>query len=237
MQNRFSSQRLACSMVLAIAIGNFPLSVRAAETTTLKSNAAPSASTAQSGTMQLAQIVGTCRTLNSDVTVYTGASPSSGSIGTLRKGVIVRLSDNGSAGFVGIDQPITGFVQARYLSPGVTCPGNTTPPTTPPATPPTTPPTTPPATPPTTPPPADAAARCRFVVNPAEGLVIRASASSTSNRVGGVGRGERVTLTTNPATRQTDSAGRNWIQISRPQAGWISNGFSNGPSNLIFCPK
>ncbi|MBF2027085.1 MAG: SH3 domain-containing protein [Oscillatoriales cyanobacterium C42_A2020_001] len=75
---------------------------------------------------------------------------------------------------------------------------------------------------------------CRRVVNPPEGLVIRANPSTSAQRVGGVGRGERVTLTTSPATTNRDGAGRTWVQISAPNAGWISNGIG-GPGFLVYC--
>lgn len=81
---------------------------------------------------------------------------------------------------------------------------------------------------------AAAADLCRRVVNPPEGLVIRANASTSAQRVGGVGQGERVTLTTSPATTSKDGAGRTWVQISAPSAGWISNGIG-GPGFLVYC--
>uniref|UniRef100_A0A832H6D9 SH3 domain-containing protein n=1 Tax=Oscillatoriales cyanobacterium SpSt-402 TaxID=2282168 RepID=A0A832H6D9_9CYAN len=81
---------------------------------------------------------------------------------------------------------------------------------------------------------AAAADLCRRVINPPEGLVIRANPSTGAQRVGGVGQGERVTLTTSPATTNKDSAGRTWVQISAPNAGWISNGIG-GPGFLVYC--
>lgn len=76
---------------------------------------------------------------------------------------------------------------------------------------------------------------CRRVVSPPEGLLIRSGPSTTSATVGGVGVGERVFTTTDPATSQRESSGRVWIQINRPVAGWVSNGFQGGQGNLVYC--
>jgi hypothetical protein len=85
----------------------------------------------------------------------------------------------------------------------------------------------------TTPPPTGST--CRRVVQPL-GLAIRRDASSDSASVGGVGNQERVELTTVPATVKKGPEGRNWVQISKPVAGWVSNGFPGGSSNLVLCP-
>ena len=64
-----------------------------------------------------------------------------------------------------------------------------------------------------------------------QGLVVRADASSSSGRRGGIGPGERVTLI--PNYRQIpDKNGedRNWVQIASPVSGFVS------AHSLIFCP-
>jgi hypothetical protein len=152
-------------------------------------------------------LLGTCRRLNYTAPVRKEATFTSPVVTTLAVGTVVRLAANsGTNGFILIDSPANGFVEARNLSPRVPCP--------------------------TTTPPAD---RCRQVLNPPEGLVIRREPNTSSAVVGGVAQGARVTLTANPPTRRTDSAGRVWIEIESPNRGWVSNGFPNNPSNLIFC--
>jgi hypothetical protein len=77
---------------------------------------------------------------------------------------------------------------------------------------------------------------CRRVLRPAEGLTIRRDATSTSAVVGGVGYLGQVTLTTNPATVKR-AENRDWVQISAPASGWVSNGLvTENVSNLAICP-
>lgn len=84
-----------------------------------------------------------------------------------------------------------------------------------------------------TPPPKDL---CRRVLRPNEGLTIRRDPTSTSPAVGGVAVLGQVTLTTNPAT-VTRAENRNWVQISAPAKGWVSNGLvTESVSNLGICP-
>ncbi|PSB19922.1 SH3 domain-containing protein [Phormidesmis priestleyi ULC007] len=76
---------------------------------------------------------------------------------------------------------------------------------------------------------------CRRVVQP-QGLIIRQGPNTTSAIVGGADFNSQVFVTTNPATARTASDGRIWVQIARPAAGWVSNGFQNtAGSNLVFC--
>ncbi|MCY7272653.1 MAG: SH3 domain-containing protein [Phormidesmis sp. CAN_BIN44] len=76
---------------------------------------------------------------------------------------------------------------------------------------------------------------CRRVTQPL-GLAIRQAPNTTSAIVGGAELNSQVFVTTNPATAQTASNGRIWVQIARPAAGWVSNGFRNTPgSNLVYC--
>ncbi len=76
---------------------------------------------------------------------------------------------------------------------------------------------------------------CRRVTQPL-GLAIRQAPNTTSAIVGGAELNSQVFVTTNPATAQTASDGRIWVQIARPTAGWVSNGFRNTPgSNLVYC--
>lgn len=86
-----------------------------------------------------------------------------------------------------------------------------------------------------TPPPPPSPSRCRRVLNPPEGLVIRRDANASSPSVGGVALNGRITLTTVPATTSRDAAGRTWIQIEAPARGWVSNGLG-GQGNIGVCP-
>lgn len=76
---------------------------------------------------------------------------------------------------------------------------------------------------------------CRRVIQPL-GLAIRREASPDAANLGGVAYLDRVDLTTTPATSKRGPDGRNWIQIAKPAAGWVSNGFPGGSSNLGVCP-
>ncbi|MEB3831329.1 SH3 domain-containing protein [Phormidium sp. CCY1219] len=63
-----------------------------------------------------------------------------------------------------------------------------------------------------------------------QGLAIRADASSSSAYVGGVDPGGRVTLVPNfTVIRDRNGSGREWVEISAPQRGFVSAG------NLIMC--
>jgi len=91
-------------------------------------------------------------------------------------------------------------------------------------------PTTPP-TPTTT--PTSSAGVCRLVRSPiGGGLAIRSTPSG--NTISGVGNGQTVTLV-NPTVTRLDG-GRQWLQISAPTAGWVSNGQPGSAGNLGNCP-
>lgn len=90
-------------------------------------------------------------------------------------------------------------------------------------------------TPPVTENPPTSGSLCRRVISPSQGLVIRDQAATAGGRVGGVGLGERVTLSSSPATSSRDSSGRYWVKVSAPAAGWVSNGYP-GASHLGMCP-
>lgn len=77
---------------------------------------------------------------------------------------------------------------------------------------------------------------CRRVLRPVEGLTIRQDGTVSSAAVGGVGYLQQVTVTTNPVTvKRADN--RDWVQISAPTSGWVSNGvITESVSNLGFCP-
>lgn len=150
-------------------------------------------------------LIGQCRAVNKQVSVYKQAATISPIVSTLITQTQVTLADNGSNGFIGISSPVSGYVQTANLKP---CSGTTPPPT---------------------------GNTCRRVLQPL-GLAIRQAASPNAAAVGGVANLERVELTTTPATVKKGPDGRNWVQISKPVAGWVSNGFPGGNSNLGLCP-
>jgi hypothetical protein len=163
-------------------------------------------------------LVGQCRAVNKATAVYKERSTSS-VVSFLKMSDRVTLAENaGQNGFIAVSAPSQGFVQAVNLKP---CGGGGTPPV-------------------VTPPTPDAKKLCRQVARTAvmiqnNGLNIRSEASDTATIVGGIAPGATLTLTTAPATSKVD-AGRVWIQISAPTAGWVSNGFQGDKGNLVMCP-
>lgn len=158
----------------------------------------------------IAAITGQCRRANRSLGIFSGAGGTGTQVGVVQTGELVRLADEGNQGWIGINFPQAGFVQASGLA--VTpCPPNV-------------------GQPPVT------SELCRRVARPPEGLVVRATPNTTSAVVGGVEQGQNITLTTNPATTNKDSAGRTWIQISDPARGWVSNGLpGSGIGHIVYC--
>jgi hypothetical protein len=156
-----------------------------------------------------ASIVGQCRAAKQPTAIFAQRSATSAVIAPLSANQRVTLSENGGTdGYIGVSSPGTGFVQTVNLKPCTTAVNPT--------------------------PPPDKGV-CRRVSQP-QGLVIRQQASTTSGIVGGADFNSQVFLTTTPATSKTSPDGRIWVQIGRPLAGWVANGFTNSPgSNLVFC--
>jgi hypothetical protein len=190
----------------------------------------PSTSVQPGGNLQLAQaLVGQCRAAKARIFVYTQRSLSSQTIRTLAASEQVTLADNGSAGWIAISAPVTGYVQARDLT---TCSGvNPSPRPTPSPTP------TPSPNPSPAPSPTPTTSRCRVITyRGAEGMAIRTAPGKNGTRVGGVNFGNRVTLRTSPPTFTFDNERRAWVEITAPVAGWISYGFpSSNSTNLGPC--
>jgi hypothetical protein len=156
-----------------------------------------------------ADLIGQCRQTNKPTPVYeTRGSANPTPTATLPTDTKVLLSDNGSAGIIAISTPRSGFIPAANLK---MCVGASPTPTPPPVT-----------------------SKCRQVLTPPEGLVVRQSATTSSSIVGGVAVNTQVQLSTNPATL-TVAGNRNWIEITSPAQGWISNGLVGSRGNLIYC--
>jgi hypothetical protein len=83
----------------------------------------------------------------------------------------------------------------------------------------------------TTPP---ATGSCRLVVQK-QGLAVRKEPGS-GEVVGGVALNDKVTLVS-PPEKTTATDGRDWVKISKPVAGWVSEGFKDQTfKNLAACP-
>jgi hypothetical protein len=163
-----------------------------------------------SDSLQLAQgLVGQCRTAKQSTIVYTQRSASSPTVRTLAANEQVILGDNGGGGWIAINSPSKGFVQARDLA---SCSGVV-------------------AKPPI--PTTVGTSLCRLVTYPT-GLVIRNDPDGAV--IDGVATGQKVALT-NPLQTKKDKLGRTWVNISAPKSGWISLGVQpNGGTNITACP-
>jgi hypothetical protein len=166
-----------------------------------------------------ATLVGQCRAAKLSMAIYKEASASSAIVAPLKLDEKVTLAaETAKDGLIAVSAPSKGFVQTVNLKP---CLGGTTPKPTPSPT-------------PTPSPSPNNKSLCRLVVQ-AQGLVIRKEPNATAAVMGEAAANSQVTLTTSPATAKTDTAGRIWIEIAAPQKGWVSNGFGQGVSNLVFC--
>jgi hypothetical protein len=175
-------------------------------------------------TFQLAQsLVGQCRVPTRRIFIYSERSTSSPTVRTIGPNDSVTLADDGAGGWIAISSPTAGYVRANDLT---TCQA---------ATPPQ--PTPSPSKPPVQPPSTTTTSLCRLVTynGPEGGLAIRTQPDRNARRVDGVRFGERVTLRTSPPTNTVDKDGRNWVEVTAPSRGWLSNGYSKSP-NLGLCP-
>ena len=197
------------------------------------------------GSLKLAQrsLAGQCRSAKVQIPVYRSADTTSEALRLLAPDEQVTLADNSvqPSGFIGISSPIVGFVQAVNLqscnsssatasTPSTGAIAVPTPDTSPsPATSPS------PTASPTTSTSSTSKELCRRVARPTQGLLIRRGPNVRSALVGKVAYQAQVTLTTNPpTTRRADN--RDWVEISAPVKGWVSNSLLTEPeSNLVFC--
>jgi hypothetical protein len=180
-------------------------------------------------TTQLAQrdLVGQCRAAKQRLPIYRQPATSSPSDRILATDEPVTLADNGNGnGWIRISAPIAGFVQAANLS---VCSGPVA----------VNPKPVPAPAPPTKPVPAPTSSLCRVVTynGPEGGLAIRSKPDRAAPRVDGVKFGDRVTLRTSPPPSNLDKDGRDWVELTAPSRGWISNGFPSSKSmNIGNCP-
>lgn len=172
----------------------------------------------QGENLQLAQgLIGECRAAARPTFIYPQRSTSNAIRALQTDEQVAIAEENGRNGWIAISSPISGFVQAKDIKP---CPETPTP---------TSPPLRPSSS--STPP-----SRCRRVsYEGEEGLAIRERPNINSNRIGGVFFEDRVTLADPPQFR-IDDEGREWVRITSPTPGWMSNGFPKlGDINLRAC--
>ncbi len=176
----------------------------------MPANAVPSPTPTQSTTPTpsrptSAGLVGQCRAAKKATFIYPQRSTSGTTVRSLAINEKVTLADNGSSGWIAISSPAIGYVQASDLK---RCDTVTT------------------TTPPTGTTPVKPANLCRKVIYPgAEGLAIRSTPDRSASSIGGIKTGITVTLKTDPPQYTVDSAGRSWVEITAPIAGWITDGY------------
>lgn len=162
------------------------------------------------GIVQLAQgsLAGQCRAAKQAIPIFREADATSEALRLLAVNEEVTLGGStvDGSGFINISGPVAGYVHAVNLK---TCGGSSTPP--------------------------GGTNLCRRVARPPQGLLIRREPSASSVQVGSLAYLGRVTLTANPPTvRRVDD--RNWVEISAPARGWVSNGLvTEQLSNLVYC--
>ncbi len=171
----------------------------------------------RSDNFQLAQgLVGQCRAAKQRIFVYSQRSTTSQTVRTIAPNEQVTLADDGAAGWVAISSPEPGYVRASELT---TCQAANRP--------------TPNPAP--NPAPNQTSSLCRIVTynGPEGGLAIRSRPDRSAPRVDGVKLGDRVTLRTSTPPSTLDKDGRNWVEVTAPSSGWISNGFPSAKSTNI----
>lgn len=211
------SKSIAMLALMLSVVGNLKANATNVPSTASVNMTSESAATLsqQRGNLQLAQgLVGQCRIAAQSMFVYRERSTSN-PIRALELNEQVTLAEeNGRDGWIAVSSPIRGFVEARTLK---SCSGQ-------------------PRESRQVPPRSSQSNRCRRVTYEGiEGLAIRERPEVNSTRVSGVFLGERVTLT-NPPQFKVDSEGREWVRLTAPGAGWMSNGFpASGDLNLQAC--
>lgn len=153
--------------------------------------------------------VGTCRAAARSTFIYQDRSTAY-RIRSLQPDEKVTLAEErGRAGWIAISSPISGFVETKDLK---LCSGASARPASP------------------------SSNLCRQVTyKGVEGVAIRERPDINSHQLDAVFSGERVTLV-NPPQFILDDQGREWVRLSAPGAGWMSNGFpATGDINLEAC--
>ena len=168
----------------------------------------------QKGTFQLAQeLVGQCRAASRSIFIYRERSTASPTRALEPNEQVVLAEEDGRGGWIAISSPIRGFVEARDLK---RCSGEPEQTVTRPRPP--------------------RSSLCRQVTYQGlEGVVVRERPDIYSRPISTVFFEERVTLS-NPPQSRVDGEGREWVRLTSPVFGWMSNGFpATGDLNLSAC--
>lgn len=168
----------------------------------------------QKGTFQLAQeLVGQCRAASRSIFIYRERSTASPTRALEPNEQVVLAEEDGRGGWIAISSPIRGFVEARDLK---RCSGEPEQTVTRPRPP--------------------RSNLCRQVTYQGlEGVVVRERPDISSRPISTVFFEERVTLS-NPSQSRVDGEGREWVRLTSPVVGWMSNGFpATGDLNLSAC--
>jgi hypothetical protein len=153
--------------------------------------------------------VGACRAAARSTFIYQDRSTAY-RIRSLQPNEKVTLAEErGRAGWVAISSPISGFVETKDLK---LCSEGSVRPVSP------------------------SSNLCRQVTYKGlEGVAIRERPDINSRQLDAVFLSDRVTLV-NPPQFILDDQGREWVRLSAPSAGWMSNGFpATGDINLEAC--
>ena len=168
----------------------------------------------QKRTFQLAQgLVGQCRAASRSIFVYRERSSASPTRALESNEQVVLAEEDGRGGWIAINSPIRGFVEARDLKRCSEEPEEVVIRPRPPRS-----------------------NLCRQVTYQGlEGVVVRERPDIYSRPLSTVFFEERVTLN-NPPQSRVDSEGREWVRLTSPVVGWMSNGFpATGDLNLSAC--
>ncbi len=180
----------------------------------------------QKGTFQLAQeLVGQCRAASRSIFIYRERSTASPTRALEPNEQVVLAEEDGRGGWIEISSPIRGFVEARDLK---RCSGEPEQTVTRPRPPRSEEVVTRPRPP--------RSNLCRQVTYQGlEGVVVRERPDISSRPISTVFFEERVTLS-NPPQSRVDGEGREWVRLTSPVVGWMSNGFpATGDLNLSAC--
>jgi hypothetical protein len=180
----------------------------------------------QKRTFQLAQgLVGQCRAASRSIFVYRERSSASPTRALESNEQVVLAEEDGRGGWIAISSPIRGFVEARDLKRCSEEPEEVVIRPRPPR-----------SEEVVTRPRPPGSNLCRQVTYQGlEGVVVRERPDIYSRPLSTVFFEERVTLN-NPPQSRVDSEGREWVRLTSPVVGWMSNGFpATGDLNLSAC--
>ena len=180
----------------------------------------------QKRTFHLAQgLVGQCRAASRSIFVYRERSSASPTRALEPNEQVVLAEEDGRGGWIAISSPIRGFVEARDLKRCSEEPEEVVIRPRPPR-----------SEEVVTRPRSPRSNLCRQVTYQGiEGVVVRERPDIYSRPLSTVFFEERVTLN-NPPQSRVDSEGREWVRLTSPVVGWMSNGFpATGDLNLSAC--